>query len=388
MSSHDIYMDFNATAPVRPEAAEVFARVQRDCPGNASSAHSAGRRAKAELDRARETLAATLGARASEIVFTSGGTESDNLAIKGIAGVRGAGHVITSTVEHPAVAETCRYLEERGGSVTRVGVGRDGAVDAETVRDAIRDDTILITLMWVNNETGVIQPVDAVAQIAREHEIVFHTDAVQAIGRTAIDMRLTGAGLLSLSGHKFGAPKGIGVLVVRRGIELDPFHHGGGQERNRRSGTYNVPAAAALARAAELASAERVSESERIGRLLDRIENTVRERVPRAFVNGSGDRVANTSNLRFDGADGEGVVLALDSHGIATSSASACAASHDEPSHVLTAMGLSRAQAENSIRVSLGHSTTDADVDRFLDVIPQVVSDARRSVPPGRPRAL
>lgn len=378
MTSHPaVYMDYNATAPVREEALEAYRRAALESFGNASSTHAPGRHAKAALDDARVALAEALGARARDVVFTSGGSEGDNLALKGVALARGSGHIVTTTIEHPAVLEACRWLERRGFAVTYVGVDGQGRVDPDAVAAAIRDDTVMVSAMWVNNETGVVQPAEEIAEACRERGVVFHTDAVQAFGRVPVDAGLVD--LLSISGHKFGAPKGLGALVAARGVDFEPLVHGGGQEANRRSGTYNVPGAVALAEAARLAAAERIAETERLAVLRDRLEAGVLSAVPDAHVNAAGaPRVAGTSNIRFDGADGEAVLLALDAEGIHASSASACAASRTEPSYVLLAMGLSRRQAEDSMRFSLGRATTDTDIDRFLDVIPGVVEKVRR----------
>jgi len=375
----DIYLDYNATSPIREDVREVYARALTDFPGNASSAHSPGRRAKAALDEAREKLAAIMNVRPREIVFTSGGTESDNLAVKGVALAAGAGHVITTAVEHPAVAQSCRFLERECFDVTHVAVDGSGRVSADAVRDAIRDDTILISIMWVNNETGVIQPIEEIAAIADEQGVAFHTDAVQAIGRIPVDLSSVPADLLSLSGHKFGAPRGTGALFMRKGARLEPVLHGGGQEWNTRSGTQNVAGAVALAEAASRVQDEMPAGMKRLTVLREKLENAVLETVPDTVVNGAGaPRVANTSNIRFDRADGEAVLLALDSKGIAASSASACAAAHTEPSHVLMAMGLSRRQAEDSMRFSLGRGSSPEDVDNFLSVIPDIVADIRK----------
>lgn len=373
-----IYMDYNATAPVRAEALEVWRRVALECFGNASSTHFAGRAARAVLDEARESLAASLGTRARNVVFTSGGTEGDNLAVRGVAEAAGGGHIVTARTEHPAVLEACRWLAANGFDVTFLEVDATGVVDPDAVRDALREDTILVSVMWVNNETGVIQPVEEIGAVTRERGVPFHCDAVQAVGRIPIDLASVPVDLLSISGHKFGAPKGTGALVVRRGVELSPAMRGGGQEANRRSGTYNVPGAAALAAAARSACAEIEVEHKRLAALRDRLEAGALQRVPAAAVNGAGAaRVANTSNIRFDGADGEAVLLALDGHGIAASSASACAASHAEPSYVLMAMGLAQQQAKDSMRFSLGRSSSLEHVDYLLEILPSVIEHIR-----------
>ena len=378
----EIYFDYNATAPVRPQAQEAWQRALAEGFANPGSAHAPGRRSKALLDEARESLAATVGTRPGEVVFTAGGTESDNLAIKGVALSAGAGHIVTTKIEHPAVLESCRFLERECFEVTYVGCDGEGRVSPDDIRDAMRDDTLLVSVMWVNNETGVIQPVQAITEVAHAHGALVHTDAVQAFGRVPVRMDEVPVDLLSIAGHKFGAPRGTGALFVRRGTRLEPLVHGGGQEKKLRSGTQSVAGATALATAGALVCSEMEDESRRLGALRDRLEASVIERIPDTAVNGAGaERVAATANVHFDGADGEAVLLGLDAHGIAASSASACAAAHTEPSYVLMAMGLSRQQAQHSMRFSLGHLNTDEDVDSFLDVIPGVIEKARAAKP-------
>jgi cysteine desulfurase len=374
----EVYMDYNATAPVRREAVEAYRHVLAEGYGNPSSAHFAGRRAKAALDESRERIAATMGARPAEIFFTGGGTEGDNLAIKGIAAMHGQGHIVTSSIEHPAVLSTCRSLDPCDFDVTYLPVGADGRVDPEAVRGAVRKDTILITVMWVNNETGVIQPIEAIGAIAREKSVTFHSDAVQAYGRLLVNVGKLPVDALTISGHKFCAPKGTGALYVRRGVQVETVVHGGGQERRMRSGTENVAGVAAMAEAAELACAERESETGRLGALRDRLESGVQKVIPNATVNGgNSSRVANTSNISFAGAHGETVLTSLDEKRVAVSSASACMASAEDPSHVLRAMGLSRKQADESLRFSLGRFSDAADVERCLEVLPGIVERIR-----------
>jgi cysteine desulfurase len=367
---------------VRPEAQEAWQRALVEGFANPGSTHTPGRRSRALLDGAREALASTLGARPGELVFTGSGTESDNLAIKGVALAAGAGHIVTTQIEHPAVLESCGFLERECFDVTCVGCDSEGRVSPDEIRDALREDTLLVSVMWVNNETGVIQPVEAIAEVAHEHGALMHTDAVQAYGRLPVRMDEVPIDLLSIAGHKFGAPRGTGALFVRRGTRLEPLLHGGGQERKLRSGTQSVAGALALATVGQLVCAEAESESRRLSGLRDRLEASLLERVPDTTVNGAAaQRTAGTANVRFDGADGEAVLLGLDANGIAASSASACAAAHTEPSYVLMAMGLSRSEAEHSMRFSLGRLNTDEDVDNFLDVIPGVVEKARSAKP-------
>jgi cysteine desulfurase len=374
----EVYLDYNATAPVRQEALDAFNNAIRDGYGNPASTHAVGRRARRIQDDAREKIAELIGANGPEVYFVAGGTEGNNIAILGTAAMHGRGHVITSRIEHPAVLEACRNLDPCAFDVTYLDADASGRVDPEAVRDAIRDDTILISVMWVNNETGVIQPVETIGAIARQNRVKFHTDAVQAFGRIPLDVRRIPVDLLTISAHKFCAPKGVGALYVRRGVKVASTVHGGGQERGLRSGTENVPGVAAMAEAAVLASAEREAESARLASLRDRLEDEIARGISDTHVNGAGaPRVANTLNLRFEGADGEAVLIGLDENGVAVSSASACAASSNEPSHVLMAMGLSKRDADESLRLSLGRLSVPSDVDRCLDVLPGVVERVR-----------
>jgi cysteine desulfurase len=374
----EIYMDYNATTPVREEVLETLALVMKDGYANASSVHTPGRRAKFYLDQARERVAASIGARPSEIVFTAGGSESDNLAIKGSAWARGGGHIVTSSIEHPAVLQACSFLQSRGFTVTAVPADRAGRVSAEAVADALRDDTVLISIMWANNETGVLQPVDAIAGIARERGILFHTDAVQAFGKIAVNVQDVPVDMLAIAGHKFYAPKGVGALYVRRGTIIDSLVHGGGQEKGRRSGTESIPAIAALGTACELAAAELDTEPKRLSRLRDGMEELMTASIGDVTINGAdAGRLPNTSNITFAGAEGEAILISLDEYGIAASSASACSAGHTEPSHVLSAMGLSKVEAECTMRFSLGKYSTDEDISLLASVLPKIVERLR-----------
>lgn len=371
-------MDYNATTPVREEAAEILARVTMDGYANASSVHTPGRKARYYLDQARERVATALGARPSEIVFTAGGSESDNLAIKGAAWAHGSGHIITSAIEHPAVLRACEALEKQGFSVTVLPIDSRGRIDPAAVAEAVRNDTILITIMWANNETGVIQPVAEIARIAHERDILFHTDAVQAFGKVPVNVREVPADLLAIAGHKFYAPKGVGALYVRRGTVLDSLVHGGGQEWGRRSGTENTPAIAALGQACERAVAEVAEESKRLAVLRDDMERRLLASIPDIVINGSeAERLPNTSNITFTGAEGEAILIGLDEHGIAASSASACSAGHTDPSHVLTAMGVKPSGAECTMRFSLGKYSIPAHIDTICSVLPGIVERLR-----------
>jgi cysteine desulfurase len=374
----EIYLDYNATTPVREEVLEIMNRVSRDCYANPSSLHFPGRRAKAVMDEARETIAGALGAGPSEIIFTSGGTESCNLAVAGITLGRPAGHLIASAIEHPAVLETCRFLEKRGYQLTLVPVGSSGLVDPAVVEAAVRQDTCLISIMWANNETGVVQPIGEIAAVARRHGIPFFTDAVQAFGKIPIDLGDGAIDMLSLSGHKIYAPKGVGALYIRRRIRPAALIHGGGQEKNLRSGTENVPGIAALAEASRLAVAEQADEMRRLAALRNALEERILSEIPQTWVNGGGvERIPNTSSLTFSSTESEAVLVGLDEFGIAASSASACSAAHTDPSHVLLAMGLNREQAAATLRFSFGRLSTTAHIDKVLDVLTSVVRRLR-----------
>jgi cysteine desulfurase len=376
-----VYLDHNATTPMRSEALEAMAPYLTHRFGNANSIHAWGREAKEALERAREVVASAVGAREKEcIVFVSGGTEADNLALKGAAWAAGARgrHIVTSAVEHHAVLTTCRSLEEQGFDVTYVPVDRDGLLAPEAVEAALRPDTVLISLMHANNETGVIFPIAEIGQVARERGITFHTDAVQTFGRLPIDVESLGVDLLSLSGHKIYGPKGIGALYVRRGTRMVPRVHGGQQERGRRAGTENVAAAVGLARAAELALASMASEARRLGGLRDRLEAGILGRVEAARRNGSPEqRVPNTTNISFRGAEEQSLIIALDLEGIAVAAGAACSSGSLEPSHVLRAMGRDPEADGGAIRFSLGAGTTDAEIDLVLDVLPGLVERVR-----------
>jgi cysteine desulfurase len=380
-----IYLDFNATTPVLPEVAAAMLPYLCEEYGNASSIHRWGQRARAAVEQSRESVALLIGGRPSEVVFTSGGTESDNLAIFGVAGAR---HVVTTAIEHHAVLNTCEALEREGVAVTFVPVGRSGIVDPAAVVAALRPDTSLISVMLANNETGAIQPVEEIARLGRERGVLVHSDAVQAAGKISIDVRALGVDLLSISGHKIYAPKGVGALWVRKGVRIRPQIYGGRHERERRAGTENVPGIVAMGASAETARRELAAESLRIAGLRDRLERGICERVPDVTVNGDpAHRVPNTTNLTFDGIEGEALVIALDLQGISCSTGAACSSGAIEPSHVLTAMGLSAEQARATLRISLGKQNSQADVDRVLEVLPRVVARLRALSPVYREKA-
>jgi cysteine desulfurase len=376
-----IYFDHNATTPVAPAVIEAMSAVLRDEFGNPSSVHHFGQQAKARLDDARTAVAALIGAEASEIVFTSGGTEADNFAIRGVAEAlepTGRRHLIAGAIEHEAVLNTLKALARRGWTTTLLPVDASGVVAPERLEEALTDRTALVSVMHANNEIGTIQPVAALARLAHARGALFHTDAVQSVGKVPVDVRALGADLLSLSAHKFNGPKGAGALWIRRGTRITATLTGGKHERNRRAGTENVAAIAGLGVAALLAASKLQPEAARLGALRNRLETSVLERIPGTAINGAPDaRVPNTTNIGFDGVEAESLLIALDLDGIAVSTGSACSSGTLEPSHVLRAMGLPAHRTQNSIRISLGAGNTDADVDFFLDKLPGIVTKLR-----------
>ena len=376
------YFDHNATTPVAPEVLETLVSCLGQVYGNASSIHHFGQAAKQRLEAARRQIAALIHADAADVVFTSGGTEADNLAVLGVvhaAPAAGGKHVITTAIEHPAVLAACAELERAGVSVTRVKVGPAGVVNPDDVRAALRPETVLISVMHANNELGTIQPVAEISRIAREGGVPLHVDGVQALGKIAVDVTALGVDLYSLSGHKLYAPKGVGALYVRKGTRLAARAFGGHQERERRPGTENVPGIVALGAAAELAGRNLGAESERLGALRDRLENAVLGRISGAGINGARwNRTPNTSNLYFDGVDGEALVIALDLRGYAVSTGAACSSGAIAPSHVLTAIGLGADRARASMRFSLGRANTAAEVDGLAEALEASVAHLRR----------
>lgn len=371
------YFDHNATTPVCPEVLEAMLPVMTEVYGNASSIHYFGQAGRQKLDEARRRIAAMLGAKSpDEIVFLSGGTEADNLAVLGIGGI--GGHAITTTLEHPAVLQACAQL----ASVTQVPVDSRGMVDPEAIRREIRPETKIISVMHANNELGVIQPIAEISAIAREAGIVMHSDGVQAAGKIPVNVRELGVDLYSISGHKFYAPKGVGALYVRKGVKLAARMHGGHHEKDRRAGTENVSGAVGLGRAAQWVMEEGRSEWARERDLRDRLEQAILNRVPDSHVNGEGaPRTPNTTNIRFDGIDAEPLLIALDLKGFAVSSGSACSSGASEPSHVLSAIGLTKEQAKSSIRFSLGRSNTAEQVDALIDAVAECVAHLRKLAP-------
>jgi cysteine desulfurase len=376
-----IYFDHNATTPVDPAVGAAVARVMTEEFGNASSVHHFGQRAKAVLDEARSAVAALLNAEPSEIVFTSGGTESDNFALRGVAEAlepTGRRHLIASSIEHEAVLVTLRALARRGWQITLLSVDASGIVSPEALAAAVTDHTALVSVMHANNEIGTIQPIAELARIAHARGALFHTDAVQSIGKIPVDARALGVDLLSLSAHKFNGPKGAGALWIKRGARVAAILTGGKHERNRRAGTENVPAIAGLGVAAGLAAAKTSAEAVRLAALRNRLDEAILVKVPGTAINGSREpRVPNTTNISFEAVEAESLLIALDLEGVAVSTGSACSSGTLEPSHVLRAMGLPSPRTQNSIRFSLGAGNTEADVDFVVAKLPGIVEKLR-----------
>ncbi|MBA3915208.1 MAG: cysteine desulfurase [Acidobacteriales bacterium] len=381
-----VYFDNNATTPLLPEVFEAMRPYYTERFGNASSIHHHGQETRAAVEHARESVAALLGCRSAEVVFTGGGTEADNLAVFGLAAA--GDHVITSTIEHHAVLNACKHLEKAGCEVTYVPVDGEGVVDPDDIRRAVRTNTKLISVMLANNETGVLQDLEALGRIASEHDIYLHTDAVQAAGKIELDVKRLGVDLLSISGHKIHAPQGTGALYVRRSTLLQPMLYGGSHERSRRAGTENVAGIVGLGKAAEIAKAGFTDGSvERMHAMRDRLERGILETVDEAGVNsGAAPRAINTSNIHFDHIEGEALVIALDLKGLAVSTGAACSSGAIEPSHVLTAMGLKPDQARASLRFSLGEQNTPEEIDFALELVPEMVARLRELSPVYRGR--
>ncbi|HXH06951.1 MAG TPA: cysteine desulfurase family protein [Vicinamibacterales bacterium] len=376
-----IYFDHNATTPVHPAVAEAMLATLREDFGNPSSVHRLGQRAKARLDEARSAVAALIGAEPGDIVFTSGGTEADNLAVRGAAEAlepAGRRHVIVSAIEHEAVLNTARALARRGWRVSVAPVEGRGVVSPEAIRELLTDDTAVVSVMLANNEIGTIQPVAAIAELAHARGALMHTDAVQAAGKIPVDVGALGVDLLSLSAHKFNGPKGAGALWIRRGTRLAPLLTGGRHERNRRAGTENVPGIVGLGVAARIAREKLETEAVRLAALRDRLEAGILARVPGTSINGANaPRVPNTTNVSFEGVEAESLLIALDLEGIAVSTGAACSSGALEPSHVLRALGLPPHRVQGSIRFSLGFGNTEAEVETVLDRLPALVEKLR-----------
>jgi len=376
-----VYLDNNATSPLLPEVFDAMRPYFFEQFGNASSIHQQGQQARAAVERAREQVAELLNCRAAEVVFTSGGTEGDNLALFGL--VKPGDHVITSAVEHHAILNACKHLEEMGCSVTYLPVDAQALVDPDDVRRAIRPETKLISIIFANNETGVLQPVHEIGKIAADADVNFHTDAVQAAGKVSLEVKEIGCDLLTITGHKMHGPQGAGALYVRKGTLLQPMLYGGRHERSRRAGTENLPGIVGLGKAAEIARAGFVDG--RVTKMFDlrnRLEQALLDQVDQAAVNSAGaPRVPNTTNIHFDCIEGEAMVIALDLKGLSVSTGAACSSGTIEPSHVLTAMGLSADEARASIRFSLGKQNTAEDIDFAIELVPEVVGRLRELSP-------
>jgi cysteine desulfurase len=380
--SRRVYLDHNASTPVHPEVVAEMLPYFTERFGNASSVHAFGREARAGLDLARARVAQLLGARPEEIVFTSGGTESDNLALKGLAGAKGRGHLITSRIEHHAVLRTCQALEASGFGVSYLPVDGCGMVDPDDVKRAIRPDTVAISVMHANSEVGTVQPVAAIGAIAREHGIPFHVDAVQTFGKLPIEIDAWGIDLLSCSAHKIYGPKGVGALYVRRGTKMVSIQHGGEHERRRRAGTENVAGIAGFGKAVEVRAREMGAEAERIRALRRRLWEGVSNRVPQVALHGHPEaRLPGTANLGFRHVESESIVLGLDLKGIAVSAGSACTSGNVEPSYVLVAMGVPTDWAMGAVRCSLGRGTTAEDIDYAVEAMAPLVDKLRAALP-------
>ncbi|MBN2065886.1 MAG: cysteine desulfurase NifS [Candidatus Thermoplasmatota archaeon] len=382
-----VYLDHASTTPVDTEVINAMTPYTDKIYGNASSIHDYGVEAADAIEEARGKIAKSIGARPEEIVFTAGGSESDNLAIKGISyrnkkrkKTKGP-HVITSAIEHPAVLETCKYLEKQGFAVAYIPVDKDGLLDPQDVHDAITKDTILITIMYANNEIGTIEPIAEIGNIAHDHNVLFHTDAVQAIGKVPIDVKKEHVDLLSISSHKIYGPKGVGALYIKKGVKLDPIIHGGGHENGVRSGTYNTPGIVGLGKACELGTQRMSVDGAHMTKLRDRLISEILN-VEESYLNGHPKkRLANNAHFRFTAIEGESLNLLLNEQGIAAATGSACSSKKLEASHVLLALGLEPAQAHGSLRFSLGRTTTDDDISYVIDVVPKVVAALRQMSP-------
>jgi len=380
-----IYLDHNATTPLDPMVLEAMLPYYRDVFGNASSIHEFGRLARKGVDEARAKVASLLGAKdVDEIVFTGSGTESDNFAIKGAAdNLKTKGnHIITSSIEHHAVLNTCKFLEQNGYKVTYLKTDKFGIVDLNELKDSITDKTILISIMYANNEIGTIEPISDIAKIAKDKGILFHTDAVQAAGKVPINASKLGANLISISAHKFYGPKGTGALFIKKGVKLAKLLHGGHHEKNRRGGTENVAGIVGLGKAAELASKNMAVEQTRIKALRDKLHKGIMENIKHTYLNGHPEnRLYNTVNISFEYLEGESIILNLDMEGIGVSTGSACTSGSLEPSHVLTSMGLGAVRAQGSIRFSLGKDNTEEDIDYVIKALPPIIDRLRKMSP-------
>ena len=379
-----IYLDYAATTPTDPEVIKAMQPYFFERFGNPSSIHSFGQEAKKAIEDARERVAAFLGAKPEEIIFTSGGTESNNFAIEGVAYAleKKGNHILTSAIEHHAIIEPCKFLEKKGFKISVVGVDKNGLVDPGEIKKAMTDKTILISVMHANNEIGTIQPIKEIGRIAKEREIYFHTDAVQTVGHIPVNVDALNVDLLSLSAHKFYGPKGVGALYVRKGTRIERFLHGGDQERNRRASTHNTPGIVGLGKAIELCQDKMKEESRFQIELRDKLIKGIQDKIPHVYLNGhSTQRLPNNANISIEYIEGESLILNLDMEGIACSTGSACTSSSLEPSHVLLAIGRSPEIAHGSLRFSLGRFTQGSDIDYVLEVLPDVAKKLRAMSP-------
>jgi cysteine desulfurase len=378
-----IYLDYNATAPTDPRVVDAMLPYFHDIAGNPSSIHGAGRRAREAVEAARATLATFLGCRIDEIYFTSGGTEADNTAIKGTAFAQDERKkIITSAIEHHAVLNSCEYMQKFGYQVVKAPVDKYGIIDLSFLEDRVDDTTLLVSIMHANNEVGTIEPIQEVSRIAHRSGAIFHTDAVQAVGKIPSDFRGLDIDMLSLSGHKFCGPKGVGALVVRKGIRFDPLNHGGHHEGNKRAGTENVPGIVGLGVAGAIASREMAAEEIRLRKLRDKLWQGLTNKIPELKLNGHPEkRLANTLNFSVRYIEGESMLLHLDSNGICASSGSACTSGSLEASHVLLAMGMPHDMAHGSLRFSMGRFNTEAEIDKIIDIFPGIVERLRAMSP-------
>jgi cysteine desulfurase len=374
-----IYLDHAATTPTHPDVVKAMLPYFSDAFGNPSTLYSYGQEARKAVEEARNKIASLINAQSEEIVFTSGGTEADNFAIKGVAyaNEHKGNHIITTPIEHHAVIEPCKFLEKRGFSVTYLPVDRYGLVDPQDIKNAITDKTIVISIMHANNEVGTVEPISTIGKIAKERGIIFHTDAVQTVGHIPVDVDKLGVDLLSISAHKFYGPKGIGALYIRKGTNLAPFIHGGAQEKGQRSGTENTPGIIGFGKAVEIAMEEMTKERTRLSHLRDKFIKGLLEQIEQIQVNGHPTkRLPNNVNVTIDSARADLVLLNLETEWIYASSGSACSSSNAEPSHVLLALGLSPEQARSSLRFTLGRETTESDIERVLEVLPRIIDKA------------
>lgn len=379
-----IYLDHGSSTPTDPRVVDAMIPYFNKFYSNPSSVYKFAKESNEAKENAREKVAKLLSANPEEIVFTGGGTEADNFAIKGVAfaNSKRGNHIITSKIEHHAVLNTCKWLESQGFKVTYVGVDKYGVVDLNELKDAITDRTILITIMHANNEVGTIEPIQEIAEIAKQKDIYLHTDAIQTVGKMSVDVNELGVNLLSLSGHKFYGPKGVGALFIRKGVKIDSLLHGGYHERNKRAGTENIPGIVGLGRTCEIAMEEAEEEENRIKTLRDRLEKGITEKIDDIIINGHPERrLKGTLNLCVKYIEGESMLLQLDYNGIAASSGSACTSDSLEPSHVLTAMGIPPEVAHGSLRFTLGRENTSEDIDRVLEVLPSIVKRLREMSP-------